>query len=285
MMMKNFSIKILTILLIFGIFQSCDKINAPYLVKQEGDTPNPQQATRKVLLEEFTGHTCPNCPTGSAEVHNLENIFEEQLVVISIHAGNYAEPQGGDFTYDFRTPTGNELKNYFEPSFYPSVMINRTEYNGSTILFIDNSQSVIEDILALPADAVISLNNDFNESTKELSLTINTEFLNDLSGTFNVCAYIVEDSIILPQINNNENIGTTPTIFDYVHMHVLRGAINSTWGDAINEGLTITSGEVYENTCSTTLGNWVAKNCHVIVFVINNESNEIIQVEEIGVIE
>ncbi|MCD4772494.1 MAG: Omp28-related outer membrane protein, partial [Bacteroidales bacterium] len=250
-----------------------------------GNDPNPQEATRKVLLEEFTGHTCPNCPMGSATVHNLGNIFEDQLVLISVHAGNYAELQDSIFTYDFRTPTGNDLKAYFEPSFFPSAMINRTEYNGSKILFIDNCQNAINDILVQPADAVITMNKDFNEGTKELNLTINTEFLNDLSGTFNVCAYIVEDSIISPQKNNNANIGPTPTILDYVHMHVLRGAINSTWGDAINEGSAITSGEVYENTCSTTLGNWVAKNCHIVVFVINNESNEIIQVEEIGVVE
>ncbi|MCD4726235.1 MAG: Omp28 family outer membrane lipoprotein [Pirellulales bacterium] len=283
-MMKKIIINILTIILIFGVFQSCDKIDAPYLVKQQGNDPNPQEETRKVLLEEFTGHTCINCPTASLVAHDLGSIYEDQLVLISVHAGNYAEPQTGDFTYDFRTPTGNELNGYFGISYYPIALVNRQEYSGSTILTSGNWEPAIEDILAQPADAVITLNKDFNEGTKELSLTINTEFLNDLSGTFNICAYIVEDSIIAPQKNNNTNIGPTPTILDYVHMHVLRGAVNSTWGDAINEGSAITSGEVYENTCSTTLGNWVAKNCHIVVFVINNESNEIIQVEEIGVV-
>ena len=282
--MKKIIINILTIILIFGVFQSCDKIDAPYLVKQQGNDPNPQEETRKVLLEEFTGHTCINCPTASLVAHDLGSIYEDQLVLISVHAGNYAEPQTGDFTYDFRTPTGNELNTYFGIPYYPIALVNRTEYSGSTILTSGNWEPAIEDILVQPADAVITLNKDFNEGTKELSLTINTEFLNDLNGTFNVCAYIVEDSIISPQKNNNANIGPTPTILDYVHMHVLRGAINSTWGDAINEGSAITSGEVYENTCSTTLGNWVAKNCHIVVFVINNESNEIIQVEEIGVV-
>jgi len=109
MMMKKFSINILSILLIWGIFQSCDKIDAPYLVKQECDNPNPQQATRKVVLEEFTGHTCVNCPTASAVAHNLANIYEDQLVLISVHAGAYSEPESGDFSYDFRTSTGNEL--------------------------------------------------------------------------------------------------------------------------------------------------------------------------------
>ena len=284
MMMKNLVINILTIILIFGIFQSCDKIDAPYLVKQQGNDPNPQEATRKVLLEEFTGHTCVNCPTASAVAHNLGNIYEDQLVLISVHAGNYAEPQGGDYSNDFRTSEGNELNTYFGISYYPIALINRTEYSGSTILTSGDWEPAIEDILAQPADAVITLNKDFNEGTKELSLTINTEFLNDLSGTFNVCAYIVEDSIIAPQKNNNESLGAIPDILDYVHMHVLRGAINSTWGDPINEGSAITSGEVYENTCSTTLGNWVVKNCHIVVFVYKNESNEIIQVEETGVV-
>lgn len=286
MIMKKISINILAIILLFGMFQSCDKIDAPYLVKQQGDGPNPQEATRKVLLEEFTGHTCVNCPTASLVAHDLADIHEDQLVLMSIHAGNYAEPQTGDFSYDFRTSTGNELNSYFGITYYPIALVNRTEYSGSTILTSGDWEPAITDILAQAADAIITLEKNFNQSTKELNLTINTEFLNELNGTFNICAYIVEDSIIAPQKNNNENIGPTPVIMDYVHMHVLRGAVNSVWGDAINNGAEISPGETYTNNCSSILDDvWVAENCHIVAFIINNESDEIIQVEETEVLE
>ena len=54
-----------------GIFTtSCDEINPPYTLNFTVDT---SKVVRKTLLEEFTGHTCPNCPKGHAIITTFLN--------------------------------------------------------------------------------------------------------------------------------------------------------------------------------------------------------------------
>ncbi len=48
---------------------------------------------RVVLIEEFTGKGCTNCPKGSRELENLLTQFPNNLVAISLHAGFFANPQ------------------------------------------------------------------------------------------------------------------------------------------------------------------------------------------------
>ena len=46
---------------------------------------------RTVLLEEFTGQECTNCPDAHRLVANLHEQYGEQLVSVAIHAGPYLE--------------------------------------------------------------------------------------------------------------------------------------------------------------------------------------------------
>jgi hypothetical protein len=55
--------KAIYILAVIGlILGACDKIEEPYLVKTDGSGPAPGEKVRKIILEEFTGHICVNCP-------------------------------------------------------------------------------------------------------------------------------------------------------------------------------------------------------------------------------
>ena len=47
---------------------------------------------RVVLIEEFTGKGCTQCPKGSRELENLLTLFPDNLVAVSIHAGPFANP-------------------------------------------------------------------------------------------------------------------------------------------------------------------------------------------------
>jgi len=65
---------------------------------------------RIVLLEEFTGKGCTNCPKGSREIENLLAIYDSNLVVVSIHAGFFANPDFFDLgQYDLRTEEGENI--------------------------------------------------------------------------------------------------------------------------------------------------------------------------------
>ncbi|MFW6019944.1 MAG: hypothetical protein ACOCPM_05120, partial [Bacteroidales bacterium] len=71
-----------TITMIF--FNSCDQIDPPY---KENITFENKDTVRNVVLEEFTGHLCVNCPSAGAIIHDMKDTYGENLIVISVHAG------------------------------------------------------------------------------------------------------------------------------------------------------------------------------------------------------
>ena len=96
-------------------FVACNKIDSPYLIQSEQEDVDvvfpeldPSTVYRKILIDEYTGHLCPNCPSGHQVLEQLLDTYGDTLVAVCIHAGELAEPEPS-MPYDFRTPTGNQL--------------------------------------------------------------------------------------------------------------------------------------------------------------------------------
>jgi thiol-disulfide isomerase/thioredoxin len=257
----------------------CDIVEEPYLVPKGSTGPGPDEKVRKVLLEDFTGQKCPNCPEAAELAHNLQTIYEEQLILLTVHAGYYSEPSAsGDFTADYRTSVGNDLNGYFGFIGYPSGMVNRTAYKGSVVLFKDDWEGALEAQVALPAQAEIKITPDYNSSTRKLTCDLESTFFEDLAGTFNICVFITESGIVSPQQTEqgvNQN---------YEHNHVLRASMNGTWGDPVGEDGTATANAKLSDSFEITLDNaWNADNCGIIAFIYNTATNEVLQAEEAAV--
>ena len=131
--MKILTLPILLIGLLSTLF-SCDKISYPTKIVTELDTtlytdgiwavyPQPKfegnaNTTRNILLEDYTGHKCPNCPNAASAASALENDNPGRVFVASIHTGpggdgafqdisiDCSDPEN-DFCYDFRTTESN----------------------------------------------------------------------------------------------------------------------------------------------------------------------------------
>jgi len=269
----------------FGFFlASCNKIDAPYYTVKGGggDTT---KITRKVLLEDYTGHKCPNCPEAAITAHTLEETYNGKVIVMAVHAGYFADSSAtGDFTANYKTSAGDEWNSYFPIISYPSGLVNRKAFQGSVIIGNDLWAEAVDSIVNLPADAIIQITNTYNTSTRQLNMTVDSKFLNELLGKYNLTICILEDSIISPQKNSNPNIGPTPIIYDYVFMHMLRGSLNGTWGDELTS--LIDTSLIYSKTYSTILNPiWIPKNCSVLAFISNTETKEIIQAEEKPIIQ
>ena len=122
--------KIVYLSLLAVVLGSCTEI--PPVVPALGD--------RKVLVEEFTGVRCVNCPAGASELENLKGIYGERLVIVSIHAGDFSPPFT-DSRFDFRTAEGDALeKRLGAPLGYPTAVINRKKFTGQTGLQVGRSQ-------------------------------------------------------------------------------------------------------------------------------------------------
>lgn len=282
--------------IVFGFllsFYSCDIIEAPYTEGNPIDTalcpPQDFQANsnhiRKVLVEDYTGHTCGNCPRAAEMASTLLNTYGEQAVVIAVHVGFFAEPKhypDSSYSKDYRTVVGNELNDFFgnDAAGLPNGMINRKVVSSSPILSYNSWTSVFASEVALApmADIYIKPQYDIDENT--VCADVKVEFLTDLSEEYKLCVFLTEDSISDWQKDYSLNPADIP---NYVHRHMLRASFNGTWGQPIGPE-PITNGSSDIKRYSIGLDNsWVPSKLHIVAFVYNATNYEIIQAEETSI--
>ena len=275
--MKN-SIQKLTLLIpvlvLLLSFSSCDIIDAPYTE----DFVAPPATSRKVLLEDYTGHKCPNCPLAAKELDTILKLFPGRVVSIALHVSEqFAAPSPGLFSYEFRTATGTTYDDYFEmaQSGLPKGMINRNGYPTQTHKKnYTQWSSLVNSELQKEPEADIAITTSYDSISRTISATIKSRFLKDAEGDFYLCVLYTEDSIVQPQVFPSNTYKA-----DYVHNHALRGNLSSTWGDviAVNPAA---SEEATKTYSIVILPAAVAKNCRVIAYIYNNATKEVIQADE-----
>ena len=275
---------LLIVLLVFGLV-SCDKIEPPYMNEIDNHNDDDTEVVRKILLEEFTGHLCPNCPAGKEVSEELKGIYGNRIVVMSIHTGIFARPIPDGFENDYRTAEGGAIATAFGVNQYPVGMVNRKNFDGSVVLSPSAWGSAVAEIIEEEPPLRIQIQNSYNSSNRYLEVSLNTTILIEQEGQYFLSVFLLEDGMISPQKTDNETDYPDGIIYDYEHNNVLRAAINSTWGEKLtDEGLM--SGETYSKTYSINIdADWDHSNCKVVAFVYNGDSMEVIQTEVKAIIQ
>lgn len=85
-MKKILSLIFLVIIALAG----CDKVEPPYTQQNTNTDTTINNNVKRVLIEEFTGHLCPNCPEASHIAENLQQLYPGKITIIAIHSGNFA---------------------------------------------------------------------------------------------------------------------------------------------------------------------------------------------------
>lgn len=219
---------------------------------------------RVVLLEEFTGKGCTNCPKGSREIENLLTIFPNNLVPVSLHAGFFANPavfQVGQ--YDLRTPEGEALYSYIGAPFgYPSGVIDRTPFGGEMQLSANQWSSAISAAIQEEPAIELSIQRTYDTASRLLTVTVNGIGKENVTGDIRVSVMITESGIIDAQ-DDLEAGGIVP---NYVHNHVLRGMLTPATGTSILNGISI--GQSFSETYTRVLDtNWDAQNMDIVAFI------------------
>lgn len=294
---KSFSLPalLLGVTLAF-MFSSCNKVDKPYLKKPNPIIPT-NDTIRKVLIEDFTGHKCSNCPRAAYTIHNfLEVTFPKKVVAIGIHPKG-----GGGFTTtdanhleDFRTPVGDKYDTDFGISGngLPNGMVNRRKNTGGYAISDSKWKDTVTALLKKAPDALLKITNTYDVATRKLTSDVKCSFLNTLSGTYNLVVLLTQDSIKAPQDYNGtggDPAWHSPTESNYWHMHVLRACISDGTGPASGAGVSIGS-IIKGNTVTKSFPFDVptivvnvpldAKHCNVVAFIYNTLTNEVVQVEE-----
>jgi hypothetical protein len=274
--MKKISIALYFTAAALFFLASCDKIQEPFLKPIGHEGPGPGQEVRKVLLEDYTGHKCPNCPEGAQIASNMITLYQDKIVLLTVHAGYYSAPDAsGLFTDDFRTQEGTAWNDFFGFQFYPAGMVNRTSYQGSRVLLIGSWENAIAALIDKPQQAELTISNTYDPDNRNLQCRVDTKFLENMEGIFNLSVVLVESGIIAPQQTD------TGIITNYEHNHVLRASLNSTWGEIVGADGSANVDDVNTNEYTFVLDpSWNETNCAVIAFVYNTSTHEIVQAEE-----
>ena len=280
--MKNF------LLVAFALFSlaSCDMVKPPYQTNNNGEIDTAKEDSvvvkvRKVLLEDYTGHTCGNCPKAAKVADEQKEIHKEKLIVMGVHAGGFAIPELSDYPADYRTPEGNELDQFFGISGVgnPNGMINRIDYPASGHVKGHTSWAgILAAELAKPMQAWLTIEPQYNTSNRKLDVTVKTEFITALSGDVKLAVFLVEDSVISDQKNYLAN----PThVTTYVHRHMLRKSFSgSAFGELIAANPQPSETTVDKSYSTTVSSNYDDKHCYVVALIYNAATYEVIQAEE-----
>ncbi len=237
---------------------------------------------RQVLIEEFTGVRCVNCPAGSAFIQDLLALHGNRLVAVSIHAGEFSYPYN-DSQYNFQTPEGDQILNYLgQPFGYPSAVIDRKLFEGEATLQVGKGSwaGYIEQEKAQPPKVKVGLETAWQAAGRKLEVDATVRAVENVSADdIRLTVLITEDGIV--------DVQETPQGKDpnYVHRHVFRTTLTPALGESL--GPALTAGQTLNRSYSFAMPDlWVAENCHVVAFVhLDGASKEVLQAHQVAVVE
>jgi len=273
--MKKLSFIIAMAFLMMGVV-ACDKIDEPYKNENNGGGTIGAGANKHVLLDDYTGVRCVNCPDAGQLAIEIQERYDHKVVVLSVHAGDLATYP----PFNLKTPEGDAWWNHFGFQENPSGTVNRKMVNGG----YDFKPATWEDAIAeaLQETAVVEMTSiiDFDEETRELEVNIFSKFLEEKVDTaYNVVVCVMEDSVVGTQVTHSGIVA------DFVHRHVFRESINGAWGECLNgsedQPMVIAPKEMIVKSYTTTLNEaYNADQCYIIAYVANAGTKEVLQVVE-----
>jgi len=269
------------------LFFSCENYTeseriekVPYITNLTTPITN-RESKQRVLLEDYTGWKCVNCPRAAAKAKELISKYNTSLVVMAVHSTSFATPNAMNNNVDFRTEYGEKWAKDFGCNALPTGLINRIKFgsiytvgDGSWDSEIQNQLSSLEHVMD------IHLGRDYREEENNIILSVEAEFLQGIAYPTNISVVMVESGIIGVQLNSLSEYGPTPKIDDFEFEHVLRkkGIIDYPLSsESISSGTKIAKNYLLE--IDNDIQN-ISK-CSIIVFVSNALTNQIINVNEI----
>lgn len=234
------------------------------------------KSEKVVLLEDYTGMQCVNCPDAAAIIDNIHHVYGENFIAVGLHptSGPYQKPMPGadGQLVDLSSTDADAYYKKYSVKAFPTAMIDRSSFDGLKLL--DNkdkwSSYVAEEMLqTTPLN--IAMTSSYEADTRTVSIETNIAFSESVNETLYLQLWVIENGIIGPQVTSKG------LVKDYVHNHVLRSAINGTWGE--NIGSSFNANQHLDVLKHTFVLNekWNDQNCEIVGFVYRASDDVILQ--------
>ncbi len=214
---------------------------------------------RNVLIEDFTGQECVNCPTATDLITQLQDMYgHDRIIAVGIHSGPLGvkpekNPDG------LATALGDVYYGYWNIQMQPYGVIDRSDGTLATEWWTAKVEWDLNPERPSPSVNIwVEATVDANRKADfEVTLAAFESFKGRLQ------LWLVEDGVVAFQKMPN---GTRKD--DYVHNHVLRDAVNGAWGD----DFTVEHEDLKTFNYSYTIPEgWNIANLHVVAFAYNDD--------------
>ena len=227
-----------------------------------------EAVARRILIEDHTGQKCPNCPDATDITHQLAELYGNLIIPVAIHSKDLGirEPEG----------LGNELGNtyyaHWNITSKPAGLISRMDGGAGVVMDKTLWAMATQYILQQPTSLDIRIKaaqqkDDATHAAIDVKVICTDSAGAAVNGKLQV--WLTEDSIVAEQDFPNGQHQA-----DYVHNHVLRTAVNGTWGEDVSvSGFADTREFHYD---APLAAGWKPGNLAVVAFVYNDE--QVVQV-------
>lgn len=272
-------------------FIACDKVKDPLIKKQVAvgstfDTvTNAAVANyKKILLEDYTGHRCGNCPAAAVLATTLHDRYKDTLVVIAVHAGYFAKtnPQ---FPTSYTTTVGNDWDGTggFNVSSIgnPNGMVNRKVYPGFTLVHKDTWETTVGIAKNDPMIVKIDLKSMYDKTARALNVETKLTFVATYTNNVKLSLVLTEDGIVGDQLDYSKN---PDHVEDYDFEHMLRDAVNGSWGETVKTAPIAPLSTVTKLNSNFSVNSaFNDANLSLVAFAYDEVTKEVLQVEKIKI--
>ena len=254
---------------------------------------------KRVVLEEFTGMTCVNCPLGILAIEKIKSIYGKQFLPIALHC------YMGD-------PLGTGLDKYAQflgLSAAPSAMIQRSGIISNPMVSVEQDYrfngvngeklwlDIVQEELSVAADAEITATTKVNTDDKTIEIPCTVRYAMDTNDlNVNLFVAFIEDNVTGFQQNNLSGIKdpdlgefgaggkyAQAAVYPFIHHHVARGWYGDTFaGTAGLIPTNVVAGKPYTATIKTQLPESIKdiNNAKAVVMMIDANTGRLINAVE-----
>lgn len=220
---------------------------------------------KTVLIKDFTGARCVNCPAAAEYAHNLQHqLGEDHIFIMSVHAGYLAQPLG-QFP-DFLTDEGTEWYNNHDAN--PLFSIDHVALTDGNTYSVEQIDAPVAAALDEEQSFEIVVGAQYDESNRQLQVSAQVVALDDLEGQFYITACLVEDNIVGWQTISG---GVDR---EYVFRNVFRGTLNGAYGEAFQD-VSVEANDTFNFTYNTEVNaEYNADECYLMVYVYDKGQDD-----------
>jgi len=242
---------------------------------------------RNVLIEDFTGHTCINCPQASESAEQIVQAHPGRVFVAAIHTG----PTGmgplqavslPDYPTDWTNAQGLEIGNFFGTipgsAFQgnPRGTVNRALWNDQLTVHPTSWPGRTNSFLNANI-LKVNLQSHANYYPETRGLFLHTEVdITDasLTNALGLVVYLIQDSMV-----GDQKMSDNTHNHEYVHREIMRGCIDGqAFGRTISADDLNENGNYYLNYSYKLPAQYTASDMHVLIYVYDKTTYEVYQV-------